>query len=314
MKKISFFILLIIMLFVVNITNVNARQDETIYKTSNGINYTIEGFSINIYDGSKDENDIPNYLNGNKQLLYTIPIPLDEQLSYKIEETVSNNKDSKGSYIDMNFNISKEKVLELIKTKLPNINDNTSYYAEVVVNYKIVSMPNIYKTSYHLNIMEYVLSILTKGIEQISLNTTTSQILDIAEYSKKNNVENFVIGIDVLKNLGDASTGTDIDTNVGMFDYMVFIDSDNLESMTSNNILYIFMIHNSDEITKKVNEENSIIDNNETINKVEENKTQPTEIVKTDDTSKNISITVYIASFILAFIGIVFIVTSKRMI
>ena len=311
MKKGVLKIALLVTLLVMCVTNVNAETGDGVYNTSNGISYTIDGFNINIYDGSIGEYNIPNYFNGNKNLLYTIPVSLeDEIISYEPEETVSNSEDSTGSYIDLNLNIDSDDIERLVKIQIPNISNDTSYYAELVVNYSITEMPSIYKSIYHLNILESAFSLFTKGIEPVQLNIQTSQILDVAKYSKENDIEEFITGTDVLSSIeGTESTDTSINTSMGMMDYLTFSDVDNFEETNTSVNSYILMLHNSDLVTEAIlnEEDNTSTDNNTTI----ENQNEPTEIVKTGNTSMSVPTVIYISSSLLAIIGIGFIVIAK---
>ena len=311
MKKGVLKIVFLVTILVIGVTNVNAETSGSVYNTSNGISYTLNGFYINIYDGSTGEYDIPNYFNGNKNLLYTIPVYLeDETISYTPEETVSNSDGSIGSYIDLNLNIDSDDIERLVKTQIPNINNNTSYYAELVVNYNITEVPSTYKSIYHLNILESAFSLFSKGIEEVELNTQTSQILEVAKYSKENDVEEFITGVDVLSSIeGNESTDPYVNTSMGMMDYLTLSDTDNFEDTNTSVTSYILMLHNSDLVTKAIldEENNTSTDNNTTI----ENQNEPAEIVKTGNTSMNVSTVIYIASSFFAIIGIGFIVISK---
>lgn len=311
MKKGVLKIVFLVTILVIGVTNVNAETSGSVYNTSNGISYTLNGFYINIYDGSTGEYDIPNYFNGNKNLLYTIPVYLeDETISYTPEETVSNSDGSIGSYIDLNLNIDSDDIERLVKTQIPNINNNTSYYAELVVNYNITEVPSTYKSIYHLNILESAFSLFSKGIEEVELNTQTSQILEVAKYSKENDVEEFITGVDVLSSIeGNESTDPYVNTSMGMMDYLTLSDTDNFEDTNTSVNSYILMLHNSDLVTKAIldEENNTSTDNNTTI----ENQNEPAEIVKTGNTSMNVSTVIYIASSFFAIIGIGFIVISK---
>ena len=302
MKKGVLKIFFLVTLLVISVTNVNAETSGSVYNTSNGISYTINGFYINIYDGSIGEHDIPNYFNGNKNLLYTIPVSLeDEIISYEPEETVSNSEDSRGSYIDLNLNVDSDDIERLVKMQIPSINNNTSYYAEV---------PSTYKSIYHLNILESAFSLFSKGIEKIELNTQTSQILEVAKYSKKNDVEEFITGVDVLSSMeGIESSNTYTNASMGMIDCLTLSDTDNFEEINTSVNYYTFMLHNSDLVTEAIldEENNTSIDNNTTT----ENQNEPTEIVKTGNTSMSVPTVIYIASSFFAIIGIGFIVISK---
>lgn len=310
MKKGVLKIIFLVAILVISVTNVNAKTSGSAYNTSNGISYSLNGFYINIYDGSIGEYDIPNYFNGNKNLLYTIPVSLeDETISYNPYETVSNSDGSIGSYIDLNLNIDSDDIKRLVKTQISNINNNTSYYIELVVNYNITEVPSTYKSIYHLNILESAFSLFSKGIEKVELNQETSQILEVAKYSKENDVEEFITGIDVLSSIeGNKSSDTYINTSMGMMDYLTFIDANSFEEMNTSTNSYIFMLHNSDLVTESIlNEGNNHTDSNTTI----ENQNEPTEIVKTGNTSMNVSMAIYITSSLFAIIGIGFIIISR---
>lgn len=311
MKKGVLKIFFLVTLLVISVTNVNAETSGSVYNTSNGISYTINGFYINIYDGSIGEHDIPNYFNGNKNLLYTIPVSLeDETISYNPEETISNSESSTGSYIDLNLNIDSDDIERLVKMQIPSINNNTSYYAELVVNYNITEAPSIYKSFYHLNILESAYSLFSKGIEKIELNTQTSQILEVAKYSKKNDVEEFITGVDVLSSMeGIESSNTYTNASMGMIDCLTLSDTDNFEEINTSVNYYTFMLHNSDLVTEAIldEENNTSIDNNTTT----ENQNEQPEIVKTGNTSMSVPTVIYIASSLFAIIGIGFIVISK---
>ena len=311
MKKGFLKIVFLVTILFISVTNVNAETSGSVYNTSNGISYTINSFNINIYDGSTGEYDIPNYFNGNKNLLYTIPVSLeDEIISYEPEETVSNSDGSTGSYIDLNLNVDSDDIERLVKTQIPNISNNTSYYAELVVNYNITEVPSTYKSIYHLNILESAFSLFSKGIEDVELNTQTSQTLEVAKYSKENDVEEFITGVDVLSSIeGNESNDTYVNTSMGMMDYLTLSDTDNFEDTNTSVNSYILMLHNSDLVTEAIldEENNTSIDNNTTT----ENQNEPTEIVKTGNTSMSVPTVIYIASSLFAIIGIGFIVVSK---
>lgn len=309
MKKGVLKIIFLVTILVIGVTNVNAETSGSVYNTSNGISYTLNGFYINIYDGSIGEYDIPNYFNGNKNLLYTIPVSLeDEIISYNPEETVSSSETSKGSYVDLNLNVDSDDIERLVKMQIPSINNNTSYYIELVVNYTITEAPSIYSSIYHLNILESAYSLFSKGIEEVELNTQTSQILEVAKYSKKNDMEEFITGIDVLSSMeGIESTNTYVNTSMGMADCLTFTDANSFGEINTSSNSYLFMLHNSDLVTEAIRDE----ENNASTDTAIENQNEPAEIVKTENTSMNTSAIIYIASSLFAIIGIGFIVIAK---
>lgn len=309
MKKGILKIAFLVTVLVISVTNINVKASGNVYNTSNGITYTINGFDINIYDGSVGDNNIPNYFNGNKNLLYTIPVSLeDKTISYTPFETVSNSESSKGSYVDLNLNVDSNDIEQLTKTQISNIDNDTTYYIELVVNYNITETPNIYKSIYHLNILESAYSLFSKGIEEIQLNQETSQILEVAKYSKKNDVEEFITGIDVLTSMeGIESTNTYVNTSMSMADSLTFTDADSFGEINTSNNSYLFMLHNSDLVTEAITED----ENNTSTDTTVEDPNEPVEIVETENTSMNISTIIYIASFLFAIIGVGFIIIAK---
>ena len=308
MKKRLVRIILVALGFFLCTTNVEAMTLPKSYSTTNGITYTLESFSVNIYDGSVGDNNIPNYFTGDKNLLYTIPVSIpDNQLSLNPEETVLNDEGSMGSYIDLNVNIGPELIEKMVKEQIPTINNGDSYYVELVVNYQIDDMPQIYKSMNRLNILEFVFSTLSSGITPVTLNTPTSQILEITKYSKENDVEEFVSGIDVLEGIeGSSMTESDTGVSLGMADYLAFSDTD-LGSTENINNGYILMFHNSDEVTNAILNPSDENQSNSTL----ENEQEPTEIVKTGNTSMNVATVVYVFSGILVVLGVGFIAISR---
>lgn len=309
MKKKVIKMILVVMGFFLCTTNVEALDLPQEY-TTNGISYTIESFSINIYEGGVDQNNIPNYFNGNKKLLSSSTISNDE-ISIDPVDTILLDSSMNGSFIDLNLNIGNDEFANLIKMQPPVINnDNSSYYAEIVANYKITSMPDLYNYINRFNVLEFAFSLFSKGVTPFNVNDVTSQVIDIARYSKENGTEEFVFGGNVIKDIGteDSTTEVFIDSSMGMLDYAILSDIPEINSVETPATTYNFMLHNSDEFTNAIL--NGYYDQEE--NTTSENQNQPAEIVKTGNTSMNVSTVIYVASAFFAIIGIGLIVVSKK--
>lgn len=135
MKKISkiIFVLITILLF----GNKNAFALGGTYQY-NGFTYTINNIHLDVYRSKLDADN--NYDGYNKRLLYSLDLPDSYTINPSYYDMVDNSNSaiqSNSTYIILNLNITKDEILELLKSKINIVDNDNHYFIRMMVDYTI---------------------------------------------------------------------------------------------------------------------------------------------------------------------------------
>lgn len=313
MKKILNYCLFLLILMVFSLSSVNAEEIsiKSLPKefASDDIKYSIDSFEIKVYDASNNADGNSKYFT-DKQVLYTIPITGDD-LTINPVITKSKLYEVPATFVKLNLSIDNSKIIQLVKEKIPNTTDDATYIFEVVANYKINEVPNEYKYYAHLNLFDLMLSIFgnsnVDALKNITLNNTTTQIINIGGIIRENGKEETYYGNSVNEKGEDVSTASG-----AMLDYAVLSKKEPIISSENDTTdSYIFMLHDMDNIEKVLSDYQKSFKENkdEFINNDDDNKDNSQQ-VKVDDTGINISIVGYGIGAFIMILGITVIVNT----
>ena len=166
-KKIILVFMLLLTVFMFNGKNVYADDPVTWPKsfTSDNYDYSIEGLVLKVYkidktktttstdpddDSTSEVNeDLLAYIQGNPTSTITLN-PSDFTIDPIVREVKL--QDVKTTLIDINLNITKEKMEELLVDEIESVTDNVSFRVELVLNYKMTRYPTKYTKFQNVNL------------------------------------------------------------------------------------------------------------------------------------------------------------------
>lgn len=314
MKKFLNCCLLLLLLIVFTSSNVNAEEVslKSLPKefTSDDIKYSIDSFEIRVYDASTDAEGNSKYIT-DKKVLYTIPITGDD-LTINPTTTKSKLYEVPATFVKLNLNVDNNKVLQLVKEKISNTTSDASYMFEVVVNYKINTVPEEYKYRAYFNLLDFMISIVGKenenknAFQNIELNTKTTQIINIGSIVRKDGNEQI--------NYGDSinSEGETVSSSSGaMLDYAILSKTEDfISSENDSTNSYIFMLHDINDIDKVISDNQKSFEQTKDEYNADINSKNNSQQVKVDDTGISIPTIVYALGVFVIIFGVAIIVKT----
>ena len=253
--------------------------------TTDKFNYTVEGVTLKIYkmDSSKTttvtettEYGTSTVSKNEDSIAYANAIPTKtislNKENYSINPELKNDKlgNTNVSFINLNLNITQEKLESLLQEEIESATDDINYIVEVVLNYKITNYPEKYKYFLNLNTMHMLMSALTSMTgEQISytpetsLDGSLSQVINIAIINKEsenteaklyfdselndgNNLISYIFNPLILSEEEIELNTSDIDmTNPEKSEYLMFYNVSNIQ----------YLIDNYNKVAEQSNEE-----------------------------------------------------------
>lgn len=244
MKKI-YKLLILIFLFVIQI---NVHAEETIPITSlpknysfDGYEFTIEGFSLKSYKiNEEDENDEGwnNFISSTPDKVIALN---STDLAIKPEMLSSSIRGIPATFVGLNFNISKEKIEEILENEGINPTEENNYISEIVVKYKLSKIKKENAYMYNINTMKFLINsmALDGSVDEVSLNNTIEQPINIVvqTYDKEKEEKQLFYETELTE-----------DNNLAMaiFNYLA-LSNDGIESSTDY-VNYIFSFHSMSNI------------------------------------------------------------------
>ena len=313
MKKKALFVLLIITLMISTI-NVNAEEAAWPKSFTNGeYQYSIEGIILNLYevsesDSDDDEEGMPtttaNFLNDVPTR--TIEINAD---GYTINPEYKERKIgmANGMVIDINLNITKEKLESLLQAELATT-DTKEYFVELAVKYKFTEMPAKYTHAYKVNLFKSLIKRMISSddnLNPINMKEINYQVVNLMTIEKNDET-----GVKALTL--DLNPGRESDFAMNVVNYQALFE----RAATSSEELpsYAIMFSNNDNM-------DSILDSLEEVEEEEKNEQaekigqNDEEVVKVEDTALSSQIYLYAASLISLLLGsilVIVIIESKK--
>lgn len=298
------FRLLVIMLFTLApVVKADAVPITSLPKdySNNNFNYTIEGLELRIYDASEDADGNSKYMT-DKAVLYTIPIS-DDTITINPTEYVGKYGNSNGTFINLNLNVDGEKIKQLMKTKITTLDDKEAYISELVVKYKMSTIPGNYSYHKHVNLYDTLIALFSNKpdpSEKVEIGQTTTQVINLSMLYKENGEEKFVY---------DQSQPTDTDStdtgSVALLDLLYLSNDDNVVIGNTDDIpdSYVFVFHNLSNLEEILNSDfiikNTDPNSNNNIVTTSDNK----DVVKVEDTAMSTSIMTYLFGIISLIVG-----------
>lgn len=272
--------------------------------------YIIDSLEILVYDASEDEDGNSKLFN--REVLDKISVT-DPSIMLDPKFITSEMSGTPGTFVHLNLNIDSAKFEELVRTKIPSIEDNDNYYFELVVNYHFSKITNTtYPYPFHVNVLDMMIGIFTgngNGITKISpTDTVTSQVINSAGLRKENGVEIFSLDQSTESSSdatsGDSSTSSQ---SMALMDYVIFsskeeltLDSENSENATDG---YIFMFHNLDDIENILANYDQEQSNGQIEDWIDAENQEESLVVDVPNTNLDISKLIYINGTLLTLIG-----------
>lgn len=301
-RKVSKIILILFLLL--SFANVHAEEVPItgLPKTysTNGYEYTIEGFDILIYELKEgDEGNSGEYF---FKGIVSKTIPLDyEDLSISPEYKETNMLNIPSTVIDLNLNLTKEKIEKYIETQINNTEEKKTYMGELVVRYKLTKVKKEAKYMYNIAFMKDFagkLSTENYKYKTATLDSTITQPLNIIQIT---------YDTEAKKNIIKYSTklSGDDDVTLAAFNYLAFSNNEDIDG--DNKLENIFMFHNvedADKLINNINEMNKVPEDD--LDKKPGNTTggqTSSQTVAIPNTSAETSIFIYIIGFIMIIVG-----------
>ncbi|MCI8459925.1 MAG: hypothetical protein HFE81_00880 [Bacilli bacterium] len=291
--------------------------------------FSIDGIDLRIYklnsDNEKtttetDENGLTTTITTSEDAIKYIKdeptkvinlTPADYTISPEYKEDKINGYST--IFIDLNLNITKEKLETLLSEELNQVSDKITYITELVVNYKLTKVNDRYKYFKNVNTIKEMMNLfmpdIGRGKGVTGINMANSQVFNIA-----------FLGLDGEKNksLGFESTlSEESDNSVYLLNYLA-LSSREMNNESAEEIEQLVMFHNVDNIEYLIENFKKIEDNaKDEIKNSTENPVDDAQVVKVDNTAMEVPKYVYIMSIIsmvLGAISIILVVNGKRII
>lgn len=303
MKKIKIIGIILLMFITTNVYAEPVSWPSTF--THGDYEYEITGVKLNVYemklnsDNDVDENDSNNYLTKNPT--NTINLASNE---FTIEPEYKDDKMSNidATYINLNLNITKENLENLLANEIAAATTTKSYYVDLIVTYKLLNYPSAYQHFYQLNTLA---SFAGEG----STGPTETDITQVQEQ---------VINTIIIEKPESGSTELNYETRIGDNFLEIFIT--NYLALSDESIAswgidpdYIIMFHNIENIEKLIENYNYNGLNDYDDDDIEgalnpktgtEAPSQTDVVVKTPNTAEKIPTYVYILSISCIILGL----------
>ncbi len=272
-KKITIMFMLLLTVFMFNGKNVYADDPVTWPKsfTSDNYDYSIEGIVIKVYKidtnkttTSTDPDDDSTIETNEDYLAYvhgtptsTITLNPSDFTIDPIEREVM-LRDVKTTLVDINLNITKEKMAELLVDEIESVTDTVSFKVELVLNYKMTKYPtkythfkniNLYRGS--LNRYDSISSQTPSNYDEtVNMEETISQVINYGEIKKNddpqqkftfftelnenNNLAVFIFN-PLMLSLEDIDVfSTDEEADPSKYELVLFHTIDNIQYLIDN--------------------------------------------------------------------------------
>ena len=312
MKKALVLLIVIISMFVMNVYAEPTTWPHTF--TYGEYEYQIEGVSLKVYqqrietddEGFDDivEEDQTNYINENPTKTINLN-PSDFTINPEHREDKLSGHDA--LYIDLNLNITKEKLVELLQDEITNTTDNKHYLVELSLNYRLLNTPSQYPNIYKINFIREVEKIFTNSqLPVVNKNESLNQVFNVAITS---------IGEDTNELLYENTITDENGIGSALLNYLVFSDSP-ITAAINNEVGFrqtdmpdsakMLMFYNIDNIDylienlKEIEEEEL-----EELDDLENPETDIVEEVKVPNTAQRVQIYLFILGFTFVLIGLV---------
>ncbi len=292
--------------------------------TDSNFQYIIEGISLDIYQNDKDSEKITteyntdtthstitytkdeeNYIN--KVKIKTIELSPSEYSISPVYKKDTYLLMPEVLYIDINLNLTKEKIESLVTEQIENTTDRKSYIIDVTVKYQLKNYPEKYGYGYRIDYMREFMSIgIEHTVPTLAKNTTYSQVLNRAvtkfneetnqkslDYSQNFNEDNLIL-ISDLSMLSETA-----------IDNKIVLNEDEAQESYSKTIGIMF--HDTNNIDELINYSKEAINSDDNDSHIPTNpitSNQPLEIVKAEDTALSPSMYIYIVGGLLLIVGL----------
>lgn len=287
--------------------------------------YSIEGIDLYVYEiddsktktEEKEENGVTVTVTTNEDAIKYIKeeptkvIKLDPKeftISPEYKEEKLNGYDT--MFIDLNLNITKEKLKELLNTEYEKTTKTINYMIDMNVRYKIIKYPEIYKHFMKVNTFRTFFGIFTGDM------TTGSKIINPQEenYQTINTIQIGIPEETNEKTLMYENVLND-ENEIAMFilNYTALSSKEINIADKNSQPDKLIMFHNVDNIEYLIENFNKVEDDaNQQIEEII--KPEKDQYVNIPDTAAKISVFVYIISVTVILIGAIVIikVTSKK--
>ena len=303
MKKIKIIGIILLMFITTNVYAAPVAWPSTF--TYGDYEYEITGVKLNIYEmkldsengNNVDDNDSNNYLTKNPTDTFNLD-PADFTIEPEYKDDKMDNIDA--TYINLNLNITKEHLENLLADEIAAVTTNKAYYVDLVVTYKLLNYPNTYQHFYQLN----TLSIFAE--DELDTGPTETNIALEQEQ---------VINTIIIEKTESGPTELNYETRIGDNFLQIFITNylalskDGMASWGINPD-YIIMFHNVENIEELIESYNGINDYDE--DDVEEalnpktgsEATAGDVVVQTPNTAEKTPIYMYVLSISCIVIGL----------
>ena len=303
MKKI-YKILIIIFIFMIQI---NVHAEDNVQVTSlpksysyGGYEFTIEGLALNVYkinENDEEDDGWNNYATNNPDK--TIQLNSSD-LSISPVMSSSTISGVPLSLVNLNFDITKEKLEEVLENEGITPTTENNYLSEIVVRYKLSKIKIESANMYNLNYFKTLINITNsrEWANEVSLNTTIEQTINIIvlSYNEETNRKEVFYETRVTEdnNLGSA-----------LLNYLgLSIEGVNSLNDKVNDLLMFYNIENIEDLLdiSEVDEDTEDIKDN--ILHPSTSTTTNNQVVNVQDTLSNKSNILYIISILMITIGI----------
>ena len=263
--------IIIITLIVVLNMNVNAEAAWPKTITNQGFTISVEGIDIRCYrldksqpkktltitneDGTTSSitttEDGENYLYENPTKIISLD-PNEFTINPEIKEDKLDKINT--SFIDLNLNLTKEKLVNLLSAELTDVSEDISYQIEIMVKYKITDYPEKYKYNYKTSLirefMNMFLGSTANDSRMLDLTKTNYQMINMsaATYNTNTNKVEYLYE----DKLGENE---ELDISQAVLNFQVFSESKEEEEAGNG---YVIMFHNVDNIEYLINNINQI--------------------------------------------------------
>ncbi len=252
--------ILVALLLIINI-NVYAEDAWPKTITHNGFTIIIEGFDLRIYkvDTNAETHDISivtengvinatgttdgeNYMNEIPTRIINLN-PSDFTINPEFTDDILVERNT--TFINLNLNITKEKLQELLSEEFNQTNEDRGYMIELVVNYKITELPDKYTFNYKNNFMrDYVVGVGDKtATRALDTTKTNYQVLNFIALTMDSEEDEKMIYYETTI---DDTPGGGISAYI--YNYQLFSEVEGGADNTKNQVILFHNITNIDKL------------------------------------------------------------------
>lgn len=302
-------------------TNINPLADAAWPKSYNykgEFDYTIENIQLKVY--KLDSKNIETTTSNNNGIISTITTskdcekylrdepyrvitlsPNDYTLNPEYKEGNIYNYNS--IFVNLNLNITNDKLLALLNEEYNKLNKDISYISEIVVNYKLTQAPVKYKFFMNVNTFKRLFSILLPELnienKVSAINKTNSQVINIATLELNDNGQKVFNYEPVLSNTSNNS--------IFSLNYLAMSEKEVIKDNENDDTYQLLMFHNYPNIDYLIQNYRQI--ENNTQKEIKNSANLNSEVIKVENTSSKIPLAVYIISTLAIFAGVIIILS-----